>query len=115
MVYMGIYSSRPWTFADKNYPDNLPYPTKYTRRKQMNELLKQISKTNNQKEIWTTTTMLVNKIEKNWTINGYTNNMKQIVVTPSHKKINDSPHPQLWDIIPIRIIGAEEFRLKGEI
>jgi tRNA-2-methylthio-N6-dimethylallyladenosine synthase len=51
MIYMGIYSPRPGTFADKQYADDLPYAVKHARRKQMNELLKQISKENNKKEI----------------------------------------------------------------
>ena len=51
MVYMGIYSPRPGTFAAKKYPDDIPYAVKHARREQMNELLKQISKTNNKKEI----------------------------------------------------------------
>jgi tRNA-2-methylthio-N6-dimethylallyladenosine synthase len=51
MIYMGIYSNRPGTFADKQYKDNIPYEIKHHRREQMNTLLKQISAENNQKEI----------------------------------------------------------------
>jgi tRNA-2-methylthio-N6-dimethylallyladenosine synthase len=51
MIYMGIYSNRPGTFADRQYKDNIPYEIKHTRREQMNTLLKTISKENNQKEI----------------------------------------------------------------
>jgi tRNA-2-methylthio-N6-dimethylallyladenosine synthase len=51
MVYMGIYSPRPGTFADKQYKDDIPYAVKHARREQMNELLKQTSFENNQKEI----------------------------------------------------------------
>ncbi len=51
MIFMGIYSSRPGTFADKQYPDDIPYKIKHQRRSKMNELLKKISRENNQKEI----------------------------------------------------------------
>ncbi|GHV24716.1 hypothetical protein FACS1894176_01640 [Bacteroidia bacterium] len=51
MIYMGIYSPRPGTFADKQYKDDIPYTVKHVRREQMNELLKQLSRANNQKEI----------------------------------------------------------------
>lgn len=51
MIFMGIYSSRPGTFADKYYVDDIPYALKHQRRAEMNKVLKQISKENNQKEI----------------------------------------------------------------
>ncbi|MDR0859619.1 MAG: hypothetical protein LBO09_01170 [Candidatus Peribacteria bacterium] len=51
MIYMGIYSPRPGTFADKQYKDAIPYSVKHARREQMNSLLKQISAENNRKEI----------------------------------------------------------------
>lgn len=51
MIYMGIYSNRPGTFADRKYPDDIPYEIKHQRWSQLNELLHQISKENNQKEI----------------------------------------------------------------
>jgi tRNA-2-methylthio-N6-dimethylallyladenosine synthase len=111
MVYMGIYSSRPWTFADKQYKDTIPYNIKYARRSQMNELLKQISKTNNKKEIWTTKTMLVNEIREDWSLIGYTDNMKQILLP--HQK-NTTSRPSVGDIREVRITGAGEFKLQGE-
>ena len=118
MIYMGIYSPRPGTFADKQYPNNIPYSIKHARRKQMNELLKQISKTNNEKEIWTSRTMLINEILEDWTLTGYTDNMKQIIVTPPPFEggiKGGSNKYFIWNIIPIQITGAGEFKLKGEI
>jgi tRNA A37 methylthiotransferase MiaB len=108
MIYMGIYSPRPWTFADKQYKDNIPYAVKHARREQMNSLLKQLSAENNRKEIWTTRTMMVNEITEDWTLIWYTDNMKQIVATPTSNR-------QLWTILPVHITWASEFRLTGEI
>jgi tRNA A37 methylthiotransferase MiaB len=73
----------------------------------MNELLKKISTENNQKEIWLTRTMIVNEIQGS-TVFGYTDNMKQICANCS-KKV------ELWEIVPVKIIGGGEFKLEGEI
>ncbi|MCR5411665.1 MAG: hypothetical protein K6E76_01370 [Patescibacteria group bacterium] len=51
MIYMGIYSTRPGTFASKQYQDDVSPEIKHARREKMNELLKRISTENNQKEI----------------------------------------------------------------
>ena len=51
MIYMGIYSNRPGTFADRKYPDDIPYAVKHERRSRLNELLHRISEENNQQEI----------------------------------------------------------------
>jgi tRNA-2-methylthio-N6-dimethylallyladenosine synthase len=51
MIYMGIYSPRPGTFADKKYVDEIPYAVKHARWEQMNKRLKQISRENNAKEL----------------------------------------------------------------
>lgn len=117
MIYMGIYSNRPWTFADRQYKDNIPYSVKHDRRERMNTLLKQISKENNQKEIWSTRTMIINEIWSDWTVYGYTDNMKQISIkTPdlSEKNSKKIKHT-LWDIISIKVNWSGEFKLQGEI
>ncbi len=51
MVYIGIYSPRPGTLAAKNYTDNISRSLKRDRRNRLNELLKDISRTNNEAEI----------------------------------------------------------------
>lgn len=51
MIYIGIYSNRPGTYADKHLPDDIPYAVKHARRNKLNELLKKTSLTNNKKEI----------------------------------------------------------------
>jgi len=51
MIYIGIYSPRPGTYADKHLGDDIPYKTKHARRDKLNELLKKISLENNKKEV----------------------------------------------------------------
>lgn len=60
MIYIGIYSPRPWTYANQNIPDNIPYKIKHKRWQKLNELLNKISLSNNQKEIWNIRTSLIN-------------------------------------------------------
>jgi len=107
MIYMGIYSTRPGTFASKQYQDDVYPEIKHARREKMNELLKKISTENNQKEIWLTRTMIINEIQGS-TVFGYTDNMKQICASCSQKV-------ELWEIVPVKIIGGGEFKLEGEI
>jgi len=64
MVYIGIYSPRPGTLAAKNYSDNISRAVKRDRRNRLNELLKDISRTNNEKEVGKIKEILVNKISK---------------------------------------------------
>jgi len=51
MIYIGIYSQRPGTLAEKKYPDNISRSVKRDRRNRLNDLLKDISRKNNEKEI----------------------------------------------------------------
>jgi tRNA-2-methylthio-N6-dimethylallyladenosine synthase len=51
MIYIGIYSVRPGTYAARKYEDNVPVEVKKDRRHRLNELLKKISAENNAKEI----------------------------------------------------------------
>lgn len=85
MIYMGIYSNRPGTFADRKYPDDIPYSVKHERRSRLNKLLYQISTENNQQEIGKIRTMMVNEITANGDLYGYTDNMKQITVKANTK------------------------------
>lgn len=83
MIYMGIYSNRPGTFADRKYVDDIPYATKHQRRSQLNELLHTISTSNNTQEVGQIRMMIVNEIADNGQIFGYTDNMKQVLIQPS--------------------------------
>lgn len=79
MIYMGIYSSRPGTLAQKKYPDDVSREVKRERRNRLNDVLKRISRENNKKEVGNVCEMLVNGIQDSQ-ISGYTDNMKQIIV-----------------------------------
>jgi len=109
MIYIGIYSPRPWTYADKNIQDNIAYETKYERWKKLNELLNKISVKNNKKEIWNNRVVLINDLitkDVNWNYKyeWYTDNMKQIIITSSKKL-------EPWNFIEAKIIKWEVFKL----
>lgn len=115
MIYIGIYSNRPGTYADKHMPDDIPYKVKHARRNKLNELLKKISLANNKKEIWTTHTVLINNVTKHATWNmqhetflGYTENMKQIIIQRS-----TSIKP--GDFVQVKITKAVPFKVYGEL
>ena len=110
MIYMWIYSNRPGTFADRKYPDEIPYKVKHQRRSQLNDLLYRISDENNQLEVWAERTMIVNEITENWDIFGYTDNMKQIILKSSPKTAN----LEIWMLLPVRITKWMVFKLEGE-
>ncbi len=84
MVYIGIYSNRPGTYAARKYEDNIDKKTKHNRRNELNELLKKISYDNNQKEIGSdTVAMITTKKEVSpgvYEWSGYTENMKTIIL-----------------------------------
>lgn len=67
MIYIGIYSNRPGTYADRKYQDNISKKIKRERRNKLNELLRAISLSNNQKEIGTTKTMIITSKKKSTT------------------------------------------------
>jgi tRNA-2-methylthio-N6-dimethylallyladenosine synthase len=109
MIYIGIYSPRPWTYADKNIPDNIAYETKYERWKKLNELLNKISVKNNKKEIWNNRVVLINDlitndVKWNYKYEWYTDNMKQIIITSSKEL-------EPWNFIEAKIIKWEVFKL----
>jgi tRNA-2-methylthio-N6-dimethylallyladenosine synthase len=62
MIYIGIYSSRPGTLAQKKYADDVSREVKRDRWNRLNEVLKRISTENNEKEVGHKLTMLVNEI-----------------------------------------------------
>jgi len=113
MIYIGIYSPRPWTYADKNIPDNIPYEIKHERRKKLNELLNKISKDNNIKEIWNIRKVLINDlvtkdIKNNYKYEWYTDNMKQIIINSKQKYDN-------WTFIKVKISNGVVFKLYWDI
>lgn len=108
MIYMGIYSPRPWTFAYKQLEDDISAKTKHERWEKMNILLKQISQNNNVSEIGAMRKVLIDEIHwDEWF--GHTDNMKQIWWDIEWNELKE------WDFIEAKIIDAWEFKLKWKI
>ena len=105
MIYMGIYSNRPWTFADKKYPDDIPYKLKHERWKRLNDLLYRISEENNKAEVWNIRRVMINEKWERWEWFGVTDNNKQIVI----KWENEF---ELWDMINAKIDKWVVFKLE---
>jgi len=126
MVYIGIYSPRPWTLAEKNNPDNISRSIKRDRRNRLNDVLKDISRQNNEQEIGKIKEILINKIKKlkngnieKWkknistfqhfnisTIEGYTNNMKQVIIEwKNSAKVGEFIHVKITRAIPFKVYG----------
>jgi len=106
MVYMWIYSPRPWTLAYRKYEDDISYKLKHIRRKRMNELLKTISLGNNKLEIGNIRKAIIDSKNEELYY-GYTDNMKQITIRRKNSNIN------IWDFISVEITNGEAFRLNG--
>ena len=108
MIYMWIYSPRPWTFAYKQLKDDISAKVKHERWEKMNELLKKSSQENNRTEMWWIRKVLIDEInwdEWFW----HTDNMKQIRGKMWWKIIKS------WEFINAKIIGSWEFKLVGEL
>lgn len=106
MIYMWIYSPRPWTFAYKQLKDDVSPKVKHERWEKMNDLLKKISQKNNKAEIWWIRKVLVDDI--NWDERfGHTDNMKQIWWKMKWKNL------KAWEFANMKIIKAWEFKLVG--
>lgn len=110
MIYIGIYSTRPGTFAARKYEDNIPKEIKQQRRTQLNDLLRNISKENNQTELGRTRDVLVTNTDGEQ-IAGYTDNMKQILID----KDTNTTHIKAGDFISAKINRGEHFKLFGQM
>ncbi|HRX63715.1 MAG TPA: MiaB/RimO family radical SAM methylthiotransferase [Candidatus Absconditabacterales bacterium] len=112
MIYIGIYSTRPGTYADKNLKDNISPKIKQQRREKLNELLNKISKENNENEVGNNRLVLINSelgiLNSEFTYQGYTDNMKQIIIN-SDKKMKEG------DFVNTKIIKGAVFKLYGKI
>lgn len=109
MIYMGIYSPRPWTLADKKYQDNISKQTKTERRTRLNALLTEISWQNNTTEIWSTREIIINKITDQY-MSGYTDNMKNVIIKIDQHTINPQDY-QVGQFSKVTIIWSEPFKL----
>lgn len=112
MIYMGIYSPRPWTLWARKYEDNINTRTKKERRKRMNNLLTEMSAQNNQKEIGTQREIIINKKEKG-RIGWYADNMKNVIIKTDRKGgvVKWKKEPQIGRFTQVEIIAAESFKL----
>lgn len=112
MIYIGIYSVRPGTYAARKYEDNIPKEVKYDRRHRLNELLKKISAENNAKEVGTIRTVMITKTGMDKTgallYQGYTDNMKQI-------HLSSSTPLEIGSFVQVKIIDSKHFLLFGEV
>lgn len=123
MIYIGIYSPRPGTLAYKNYSDNISREIKRDRRNRLNNVLKDISRQNNETEIWSIKTVLINNIREDgnlsdlsfhhFIIEWYTDNMKQTIILNSEFWILNSI--KVWEFTKIKITKAIPFKIYGEI
>jgi tRNA-2-methylthio-N6-dimethylallyladenosine synthase len=109
LIYMGIYSPRPWTIADRKFEDDVPKAIKKERRHRLNEVLKEVSAANNQAEIGTTKTVMIREITDDKII-GYSENMKQMIV-----ETHDHWSLQPGQYIRVNITDVKSFSLYGEI
>ena len=108
MIYMGIYSPRPWTFAYKQLKDDISAKIKHERWEKMNELLKRLSQENNKAEIWWIRKVLIDEItDDEWS--GHTDNMKQIWWKMEWKNV------KAWKFVDCEIDESWEFKLVGRI
>lgn len=114
MIYMWIYSTRPWTIAQRKYKDEVPYKIKHQRRTKLNNLLKKISLENNQKEIWSVKKILINEVN-DLNISWYTDNMKQIIIEKTTIKRSNLKQIKEGTIATIKVIGGKSFKLYWEI
>lgn len=106
MIYIGLYSARPWTKAAKELADNIPAKVKWERWSKVNELLKKISLANNKKEVGKKRVVLINEEIKGkylW----YTDNMKQI-------SIESKRTLEKGEMITARITKWIAFKLYGK-
>jgi tRNA-2-methylthio-N6-dimethylallyladenosine synthase len=117
MVYIGIYSPRPGTYGAKNYEDNVPMSVKKERWTRLNDILIATSAKNNEEEIGTIRTMIVNQIQDRAII-GYTENMKNVVIERISEvgmEFLPSADLQTGQFLKVKIVRTEAFKLFGEI
>lgn len=113
LIYMGIYSPRPWTIAARKFEDDVPAAIKKERRHRLNEVLKEVSAENNQTEIGTTKTAIIREITDDKII-WYSDNMKQVIIHVGADTIRPSTSLQPGQYIRIKINSVKSFTLYGE-
>jgi len=115
MIYIGKYSTRKWTFAQRKYIDNIDPETKQDRRSRLNDLLIRISRENNKEEQDTQRLIMINKIEED-RISGYTDNMKHVIIK---ENISWNLRSEVWNLtigtfLHVHITDSDAFKLFAE-
>lgn len=106
MVFMWIYSPRPWTLWARKYVDNIPQEVKKERWNRMNELLKKSSLENNKQDIWRICDVLITSVWDN--IVWYNDQTKNVI-------IKDTSYWKVWEFVKVKIVWWESFTLFWEI
>jgi tRNA-2-methylthio-N6-dimethylallyladenosine synthase len=114
LIYMGIYSPRPGTIAERKFEDDVPRAIKKERRHRLNEVLKEVSAKNNQTEIGTTKTVIIREITHDKII-WYSENMKQVIINVGADSIRPHASLQTGQYIRVKINSVKSFTLYGEI
>ncbi len=114
LIYMGIYSPRPWTIAARKFEDDVPQAIKKERRHRLNEVLKEVSAENNQSEIGTTKTAIIREITDDKII-WYSENMKQVIVDVGTDSMLPYVSLQTGQYVRIKITSVKSFTLYGEV
>ena len=111
MIYIGKYSTRKGTFAQRKYIDNVPAKIKQERRTRLNNLLTQISRENNTQEVGTQRPIMINKIEKD-RYSGYTDNMKTVIIQKNIENPNSKSWTlHIWSFLTVSITDSDAFKL----
>ena len=115
MIYIGIYSVRPGTYAARKYEDNIPKEIKHDRRNRLNELLKKISAENNAKEIGGKRKVMLTKKTAlstgGYEYTAYTDNMKQTKILYLGEETDS---PEVWIFAQIKVVDSKQFILFGK-
>lgn len=113
MIYIGIYSPRPWTYAYKKMLDNISREEKHSRWSKMNTFLNKSSKENNQKEVGKIRKVIVNDSigisqDGTYKYSWYTDNMKQI-------SFSSPEQLELGTFVNVKITKGVVFKLIWEV
>lgn len=109
MIYIGIYSVRPWTYAARHYEDNVPQKEKKQRRSRLNDLLTGISIENNREDHGRVVDVMVKNVDEDkGLVYGYTDSMKNIV-------IHDAPDVEVADWLRVEVTDSEAFKLSWKV
>jgi tRNA-2-methylthio-N6-dimethylallyladenosine synthase len=103
------YSERPGTYAHKKLPDNVSEEIKGRRLQEIIERQNRLSMESNQNDIGSTFEVLIESISKKSkeAFFGRTSQNKVVVFPRGEHKVGD--------IVPIRITGASQATLRGEL